>query len=286
MRRGNELLARAWAHVLQHGIAGGAPEGAVAEPPPATVQPTPAAAAAQGGALGTPATPSLAAATPAPAAPADAGGTTGDESAPEELESAFTLPGGEKQDSTEPPIGEADAKKQGDTPKAEVPSPFTLPALPEGMQADTELLGKLSPWLEQLKGKQLTQELFEEGLHIFAAHQQERAQAASKDAAKEADRAYREQGKEWLETIKSNEEFGGARYEESKKLVGEAIVRFGGPVVAEILQQTGLERQPDIWLMFAKMGKAFRERPLVTGETGGETEKDERALRYSRSQKK
>jgi hypothetical protein len=138
------------------------------------------------------------------------------------------------------------------------------------MKLDEELLGELAPELATAKEKGLGQEWFQGLVDKWAARQQRQAEAA----ATEAETAYREQQKTWVDGLKADPEFGQTQWAATRKLAGIGLMRAFGADVAEALKLTGLENHPAVVKGLARLGKLYSERPVERGGTVTAKERD------------
>lgn len=199
-------------------------------------------------------TPAKPTATPAKPAAAKAAPVTPASESDEELEDAISF------DEAATPEGEA--SDEGETQEGEeTTAPFEAPTLPEGVELDAELLGKLAPRLAKAKEAGLDQGWFQGLVDDFTAHQQAMAEAAQS----EVDTQYKAQQREWVDQVRQDEEWGGPRYAATRKLASVGFERLFGREAARAFQLTGLLNHPSVVIGCAKAGKLFSERPVVLG---------------------
>jgi hypothetical protein len=149
--------------------------------------------------------------------------------------------------------------KDGETKEGDTPLAFTVPALPEGMTADVELVGKLGPVLEKAKAAGFTQDLFDEMVGVYSEH----LQALEGKRFESEEKAYKDQQKGFVATLKADPEWGGARYEATRKLAGVGLAKIFGRDALKDFELVGLANKPEIVIGLAKLGKMFSERSLV-----------------------
>ena len=119
--------------------------------------------------------------------------------------------------------------------------------LPEGFNVDEKML---EGFKAQSKDLGLDSEKATKLATWYAQQQQE--------AEKAAFAAIEKQSNDWEKTLKSDAEFGGAKYAESVQVAQKAVV-FCGPELAQELDRLGLGNNPVLAKAFYKIGKAMSE---------------------------
>lgn len=131
-------------------------------------------------------------------------------------------------------------------------------AVPEGMQADEELLGEFKQVALAEKGsKQKLVDLYIKGVEKFSQGQQAQWEKTKKD--------WREQ----LEADTSIQDQDG-KIEANLSLAKNAIEALGGKELQDALALLGADHNPHVVKAFIKVGKSMSEDRLVFGNTGGE----------------
>lgn len=192
------------------------------------------------------------------------------ESTDEELEDAISF---DEQGETPADESSTEGETEGDK---ETPAAFESPALPEGVELDAELLGKLGPWLARAKEHGLDQEWFQGLVDDYTAHVQVQAETAQSVVETQ----YKAQQREWVDQVRQDAEWGGPRYAATRKLASVGFERLFGREAARAFQLTGLLNHPDVVIGCAKAGKLFSERPVVLGGSTNQQEElsDEEVL--------
>jgi hypothetical protein len=71
--------------------------------------------------------------------------------------------------------------------------------------------------------------------------------------------------KEWLDSSKSDKEFGGDALDANLGIAKKALDTFGSPELSKLLGTTGLGNHPEVIRAFYKIGKAISEDTFVSG---------------------
>lgn len=193
--------------------------------------------------------------TPAGGAEADAGTADGDAGAAdgdagtEADGDAGTADGdGDGQDNTGDGDGDGDAG-DGDTGDGEGESEgyadFTLP---EGMEINAARLDKFAPIMKELG-------LDQAQAQTLVDAEVERVQAQQEEAAN----AFTQQKQDWFDAAESDKEYGGDKFEQSSKLAGQAIDKFGTPELKKLMDDYGVGNHPEMVRFMYRVGKATQE---------------------------
>lgn len=94
---------------------------------------------------------------------------------------------------------------------------------------------------------------------------------------KQQAQGYIDQQAKWVEDIKNDPEFGGAKFDETIRL-GKAAVEFAGPEFKDFLNASGMGNNPFVVKALAKFGTKFATDKVVGGESrnpGGETKAED-----------
>lgn len=167
----------------------------------------------------------------------------------------------DKQD--EKPEGEQDEKKEEKTEKPEgAPDEYKDFELPEGVQVDKEIVDQ---YKQMAKEMDLPQEKAQKLINL-AAKNIEKAQEAQRDL-------WDNTRKEWVESIKSDKEFGGNQFNETIVRAKRALNEYGTPEFKSFLDQTGYGDNPELIKMLAKIDKARGESKTIDGEPSNESGK-------------
>ncbi|MCW1826506.1 peptidase [Enterobacter asburiae] len=202
---------------------------------------------ADGGAAPAPSEP----AAPAAEAPAPAG-----ESAKPE--------GDKPQSGAEGDKPQEDKAADGDKPKDKeqkqegAPEKYEFQA-GEGVELDTEALKDFEPVARELNlTNEQAQKLVDAYPKILAGVQQRQAEA------------WQAQTEQWAADVKADKEIGGDKLTANLSAAQRALDLFGGPVLKEYLNTTGLGNHPDLVKAFVKIGKAMSEDGMVDGSNQGQ----------------
>lgn len=144
------------------------------------------------------------------------------------------------------------------------PTPYGEFTLPEGFTLDKALLDKVTPTLQKAG---ITQETAQELVTSYSQQLKEAAKAA--EIAQQT--AYAETLKTWEASIKSDPEFGGAKFDASVAAARKVVAKFGSPELGKLLDSTGLGTNPDFFRFVAKISGAFSEAPVVNGNASNQS---------------
>ena len=144
--------------------------------------------------------------------------------------------------------GDSSAKAQADA------KPYEIKA-PEGAAFDSEVLKAYSDIANELK---LPQEAAQKVLEKIAPKMQERAQQQVQKVHTE-----------WIESAKSDKEFGGDKLSENLAVAKKALDQFGSKELRALLDESGLGNHPEIIRAFYRAGKAISEDSFVAPSKQG-----------------
>jgi hypothetical protein len=71
--------------------------------------------------------------------------------------------------------------------------------------------------------------------------------------------------KEWLDSSKTDKEFGGDALDANLGIAKKALDKFGSPELSKLLGTTGLGNHPEVIRAFVKIGKTLSEDTFVSG---------------------
>ncbi len=166
--------------------------------------------------------------------------------------------------------GKDDGKKAADDKgKAAEPITYAEFKAPEGMTLDKAALEGVTPMFQKLG---LNQEQAQELVTFYANQVKTAGEANAK--------AWGETIKSWQTALKADEEFGGAKLEETQSLAAKAIDAYGGkdaPEIREFMKTYGLGDHPAFARFLARAGRTVREDGLPR-PNGGAQVRDARAL--------
>lgn len=206
---------------------------------------------ADGGAAPAPSEPAAPAAeTPAPA---------GDPAKPEGGQPQPDAEGDKHQDD-KPADGDkpADKPDEKDQKQEGAPEKYEFQAA-EGVELDAEALKDFEPVARELNlTNEQAQKLVDAYPKILAGVQQRQAEA------------WQAQTEQWAADVKADKEIGGDKLTANLSAAQRALDLFGGPVLKEYLNTTGLGNHPELVKAFVKIGKSMSEDGMVDGSNQGQ----------------
>lgn len=126
---------------------------------------------------------------------------------------------------------------------------------PEGQTFDDAIIGAYSNVAKELGLPQdKAQKMLDTMSPAIAARQAEQLEAAKA---------------EWIETAKTDKEFGGDKLTENLAFVAKAREDLATPELRTLLDQTGLGNHPEMIRMFYRYGKAISEDSFTPGRNNG-----------------
>jgi hypothetical protein len=137
--------------------------------------------------------------------------------------------------------------------------------VPDGMALDRDALESFTPVARELN---LTQAQAQQLVDLYAT--QLNALKASQDEQVASLR------KGWVESVKADEEIGGAAMNEKLAVAVKALDKFGTPQLRRILAESGLGDHPEMVRVFYRIGKAGAEDKIESGE-GSQPPPDQRS---------
>jgi hypothetical protein len=126
--------------------------------------------------------------------------------------------------------------------------------MPEGFQMEAEILEKFMPIAKELN---LTQDAAQKVIDLATEHVKilESKQVDSFMKVREG----------WVESIKSDKDFGGAKFGETIERAKRALTKFGSREFATLLDDSGYGDNPELIRFLAKVDKAIGEDKTVDG---------------------
>jgi hypothetical protein len=149
-----------------------------------------------------------------------------------------------------PAVVEPNPKVEPAAPAAVVPAVEPAKAepievkLPEGVEADPTLIEALKGAAKDSKGAQALLDTYV---------------AAQAKAVEQQKTAWEQTQKTWVESLKTDKDFGGAQFDANLQTARKAVTRFGSPELKAFLDESGLGNHPEIVRTFARIGKAIAE---------------------------
>lgn len=146
-----------------------------------------------------------------------------------------------------------DAKQDGEP---EAYQPFTLP---EGQKIDEAALAKATPVFRELK-------LDQDGAQKLVSLQADIMQQAVQGYHETLAEGHANTLKTWAAETKAHPEFGGANLKASKALAAKALGLE--PQARAVLVEYGLDRNPHVFALLARIGSKFSDDSLVRDDAG------------------
>lgn len=149
----------------------------------------------------------------------------------------------------------ADPAKPAD-PKAPegAPEKYEDFKLPEGLSIAPE---DLAGFQTLAKSQNLSQAQAQALVDFQAKYEAAKVKSVTDFWTKQAD--------DWATQAKNHPEFGGAKFSESVKLANETLDRFGTPELRADLSKYGLQNNPHLFALLAKVAQSTKDDKLVTG---------------------
>lgn len=148
----------------------------------------------------------------------------------------------------------ADTKPEGDKPaEPQVPEAYEF-KMPEGVELDKAAADEFSALAKELKLDQATA--------------QKVADVGAKMAQRQTE-AHANLVNSWVESVKTDKEFGGDKLDENLATARKALESFGTPELKDVLNSTGFGNHPEVIRAFYKIGKAISEDGFVKGSPRG-----------------
>lgn len=175
---------------------------------------------------------------------------------------------GEKPEGTPDPTGEGEGNDGGEKPDATgegegegAPDEYTEFTLPEGIEADTDLMTGFKALAKELK---LTQSQAQKLVDLQAGALKQAADAAEQQSAQ----GWKDLMSEWTKATQSDQEYGGDKLEQSTGLIARGIKAFGTPEFNEMLITTGAGNHPEMNRFLYRLGKAISDDQVLIGTQG------------------
>ena len=94
---------------------------------------------------------------------------------------------------------------------------------------------------------------------------------------------FKQQRTEWANSSKTDNEFGGDKFDDSLVIAQKAIAKFGSDDFKTLLEETGLGNHPEVIRAFWKIGTLISEDQTLLANRGAHDEKDVAALMFPKS---
>lgn len=156
------------------------------------------------------------------------------------------------------------AKPEGDQGKPEgAPEKYEFQAA-EGVTFDDAVIGAFSEVAKELNLPQdAAQKVLDKMAPVLAARQGEQIAAIHA---------------EWVESAKTDKEFGGDKLPENLAVAKKALDQFGTPELRALLNDSGMGNNPEVIRAFYRVGKAISEDKFVGGKAAPVDANDARSL--------
>ena len=138
--------------------------------------------------------------------------------------------------------------------KAGAPEAYEDFTVPEGIEADADLLGKFSEVARELN---LTQEHAQKVVDLQAQYM--------KDAADASQKSWETTQEEWVKAASDDKEIGGEKFKENLAVAKTAIDTFGTPELKQMLDNTGTGNHVEFLRFFHRVGLAIGDDKLHLG---------------------
>jgi hypothetical protein len=73
----------------------------------------------------------------------------------------------------------------------------------------------------------------------------------------------------WVSELKADKEIGGDKFDENAGVAAKAIEKFGSPELKQVLNQTGMGNNPDLFRFALNIGRHLIEDNPGTGSPAG-----------------
>lgn len=151
--------------------------------------------------------------------------------------------------------GKTDQEQKGDASKAS--AELTI-KVPEGFTADDALLGKFK---ETAKAAGLTAENAQKVFDVYAD--------SVKAAAEQQKAAWQKQRADWTESVKTDKEFGGSKFQENLGLAKKVMATYGDAELDGFLTQSGVGDNPGLTRFVMRLGAALFKEGSTRGASAG-----------------
>lgn len=159
-----------------------------------------------------------------------------------------------------------DEDKDSTEAKAEtVPEKYEF-TMPEGVDADSEMLAEFEPIAKELG---LSQENAQKLVDLQIKSLQKSVQKMQADHEAQQEEAFKEMTTQWAAAAKADSEYGGTKFNENLSVAQKALKQFASEGLIEYLNSSGLGNHPEVIRTFVKVGKAISEDKFVVGGQGG-----------------
>ncbi len=185
----------------------------------------------------------------------DAGGAApADSSAP--AGSLLTGDASAPADSAEPAKVEGDNKPADAAKPAGAPEAYTPFTMPEGIEADADLMTGFAATAKELG---LSQEQAQKLVDL----QVKSAQGQDTSRRESIEQAITKQSEAWVNELKADPELGGEKFNATVATAAKAMQSFGTPELRALLNESGLGNNPELVKLFHRIGASISEDSMV-----------------------
>ena len=89
----------------------------------------------------------------------------------------------------------------------------------------------------------------------------------------------------WLESARTDKEFGGEKLQENLGIAKKAIDAYASPELKALLNETGLGNHPEVIRFVLKVGKSIKDDGFVAGSPNSASTKSTAEILYPTSKK-
>lgn len=156
-----------------------------------------------------------------------------------------------------------------DNQEAGAPEAYSDFEIPESFEINDQTLSEYQQWAKE---NNLSQDQAQAGVNMVTR-------------MREAEVAHWvEQQKTWVEQAKSDNEFGGDKFDENVSIAVKARDSFGTPEFSEMLDTSGLGNHPEMIRFLNRVGKAISEDSVVVSSANASRKTRENVLYPSMKQ--
>jgi hypothetical protein len=160
------------------------------------------------------------------------------------------------------PKGEGEGEGEGE-PQGAPENGYEGFEFPEGYEVNQEALDEFAQFAYD---RNMSQDQAQEVLDYYTKNV-EQLQASQAEA-------WSKTRNEWVDSAKSDNEYGGQQFQENMKHVATAMKQFGSPELRDLLNDTGMGDNPELIRFFYRVGKLAGEGEFHTGSGGSAGERD------------
>jgi hypothetical protein len=194
------------------------------------------------------------------AATTEAGGKTTEGQSTTTTEGKDTTADGKPADGAKAEGKEGDGKKPEDDKPTGAPEKYEDFKLPEGMKADTPVMGEFATLAKELN---LPQEAAQKLVDLAG-----KMQAGNVEQIQAHIEA---QGEAWGNEARADKEFGGDKFDENLAVAKRALDQFGTPELKSLLVASKMGNHPEVLRFFYRAGQAISQDGFVPGKNGAAT---------------